>query len=65
MLGVSYHWRFHVAVFGIRPLRSSCQRTIQWPKFGKLTTARVPMRSIWRSTSRGRSTACRVRDSTT
>ena len=52
-------------VIGMRPLQSSCQRTCQWPKFGKLTIARSPMRSICRSTSRGRSTACSVRDSTT
>ena len=32
---------------------------------GKLTSAWRPMRSIWRSTSRGRSTACRVRLCTT
>ena len=65
MLGVSYHIRSQVAVIGIRPRRSNCQRTSQWPKLGKLTTARAPIRSIWRSTSRGRSTACSVRDSTT
>jgi len=49
-------------VIGMRPSQNSCQRNCQWPKFGKLTIARSPMRSICRSTSRGRSTAWSVRD---
>ncbi len=65
MFGVSCHGRAQTEVIGIRPLHSNCQRTCQWPKLGKLTTARRPMRSIWRNTSAGCSTACKVRDSTT
>ena len=46
MFGVSYHGRSQVGVIGMRPVLNSCQRTSQWPKLGKLTTALVPMRSI-------------------
>ena len=65
MFGVSCQGVFHTAVIGIRPVLSNCQRTTQWPKLGKLTIARPPIRSICCSTARGFSTACRVRDSTT
>ena len=65
MFGVSYQGRFQVSVSGIRPLTSSFQRSSQFPKLGKETTARLPMRSICASTSRGFSTAWKVRDSTT
>ena len=54
-----------MAVIGIRPVRSRLERTVQWPKLLKLTTARAPILNISRSTSRGRSTACSVRDNTT
>ena len=35
MFGVSCHGRSQAGVTGIRPVLTSCQRTSQWPKFGK------------------------------
>ena len=56
IFGVWCHGRSHVLVIGIRPVTRSCSRTFQCPKFGKLTTARCPIRNICRNTARGRST---------
>ena len=41
------------SVTGIRPRRTRSTRTRQWPKFGKETMARRPMRSRCSSTTRG------------
>ena len=49
-----------VAVIGIRPCRSNCQRSCQWPKLGKDTIARRPIRKRCFTTSRGWRVACNV-----
>ena len=45
---------------GIRPVATNCPRTRQWAKFGKLTIAVFPTRSISRSTNAGRCVTCSV-----
>ena len=49
-------------VTGMRPRNASCARTRQCPKLGTDTIARLPIRSICSSTTRGRRVACRVWD---
>ena len=60
MLGVSYHLKGSDGVSGMRPPNTRRRRTCQCAKLGKEMMARLPTRSIWRSTSRGSRVACRV-----
>ena len=60
MLVVDHQGAGSARVSGMRPPQARDIRTRQWPKLGKLTSARSPSRAIASSTARGFFTACRV-----
>ena len=57
MFSVSYHSAGSDGVRGMPPA-SSAARTRQWPKFGNVTIASRPTRSISASARSGRTRAC-------